>query len=74
MLKYVKHFAGSRKVRTFALPIGRKAKQHYSTIKVYKVMKTVNFKNEVETEQAILALTAKGIKFRVAGRKSIVIL
>lgn len=33
MLKSVKDFASSRKVRTFALPIGRKAQQHYQSFK-----------------------------------------
>lgn len=37
-------------------------------------MKTINFSSEAEAESKILDLTSKGIKFRVTGRKSIVIL
>ena len=36
-------------------------------------MKTMNFKSEADTESKILDLTSKGIKFRVIGRKSIII-
>jgi hypothetical protein len=39
-----------------------------------ETMKTMNFASEKETEQKVLELTAKGISFRVTGRKSIVIL
>lgn len=37
-------------------------------------MATMNFKNEKETEKKVLELSSKGIKFRVIGRKSIVVL
>ena len=37
-------------------------------------MRTMNFASEKETEQKVVELTAKGVGFRVTGRKSIVIL
>lgn len=37
------------------------------------IMKTLNFKNEADTEKKVLELTNKGANFRVIGRKSIVI-
>ena len=37
-------------------------------------MKAMNFNTEKETEKKVLELSSKGIKFRVAGRKSIIIL
>lgn len=37
-------------------------------------MATMNFNSEKETESKVLDLISKGIKFRVVGRKSIVIL
>ena len=38
----------------------------------YKIMKTMNFKSEAETEKKVLELTSKGANFRVIGRKTIV--
>ena len=35
-------------------------------------MKTLNFKNEADTEKKVLELTSKGTNFRVIGRKTIV--
>ena len=37
-------------------------------------MKTMNFKSEADTEKKVLELTSKCAKFRVIGRKAIVIL
>ena len=37
-------------------------------------MNTMNFKSEADTEKKVLELSSKGIKFRVIGRKSIVVL
>ena len=37
-------------------------------------MKTMNFKSEKDTEKKVLELTSNGTKFRVIGRKAIVIL
>ena len=37
-------------------------------------MKTMNFKSEADTSKKVLALTSKGVDFRVVGRKSIIIL
>ena len=37
-------------------------------------MKAINFKSEAETEKKVLDLTRKGARFRVIGRKAIVIL
>ena len=37
-------------------------------------MNTMNFKSETDTEKKILALTKKGVKFKVIWLKSIVIL
>ena len=38
----------------------------------YKIMKTLNFNSEAETEKKVLELTSKGANFRVIGRKTIV--
>lgn len=37
-------------------------------------MKTMNFKNETDTEKKVLELTSNGTNFKVIGRKAIVIL
>ena len=37
-------------------------------------MKTIRFKTEKETENAVIELTIKGVKFLVTGRTEIVIL
>ena len=48
-------------------------KQKYNNKKT-KIMKTLNFKSEVDTEKKVLELTSKGANFRVIGRKTIVTL
>ena len=73
-LKTVKYFVNSEKVLTFALSIGKKGKATLSNNLKSKIMNTMNFKSETDTEKKILALTKKGVKFKVIGRKSIVIL
>lgn len=51
-----------------------KQKDEITKINKEKIMETMNFSSEMETEQKVVELTANGVGFRVIGRKSIVIL